>query len=116
MGDAAAIAPARLWVAPLRGVHDERGLGTCTAPVGFVSSNVVPGPTNHSTATEPVVTSAHALKFDLASIVAGTGSISSISLASYLHSKLAEFPTPPACAFHLRFYLLQCSIDFGQRN
>jgi hypothetical protein len=33
-------------------------------------------------------------------------------LASYLHSKLAEFPTSGACAFQLR----SCSIDFGQRR
>lgn len=100
----------------LRGVHDRARIGTCTAPLGFVSPNVVPDPTDHSAATEPVVTSAHALAVDLASIVAGTGSISLIPLASYLHSKLAEFPTSAACAFHLRFYLFPFCIDCGQRS
>jgi len=37
-------------------------------------------------------------------------------LASYLHSRLAEFPTSGAITFHLRSCLLPCSIDFGQRR
>jgi len=35
------------------------------------------------------------------------------SLTSYLHSRLAEFPTPGTSAFHLRSCLIPCPSDFG---